>query len=80
MNTLSTTHINKFMDLTNALSPENLYMDGEATARQASKRRKVLMSQWRKLEKAVGRKVTQDEAYQQWLYITQSKFTHFTRI
>ena len=64
MTTLSSTHINQFMDLANALSPENLYMDGEATARQASKRRKVLTSQWRKLEKAVGRKVSEDEIYQ----------------
>jgi len=53
--------------LANAMSPENLTSDGEATIRQVSQRRKVLMGQWGKLEKAVGRKVTEDEAYQQFL-------------
>ena len=67
MNTLSSEYAGKFLALANAMSPENLTSDGEATIRQVSQRRKVLMGQWGKLEKAVGRKVTEDEAYQQFL-------------
>jgi len=73
MTTLSSTHMNQFMVLSNSLSPENLYMDGEATPRQASKRRKTLMSQWRKLEKSVGRKVSEDEIH---LLYSRSLYKH----
>tara|TARA_R100000789_G_C2976325_1_gene142169 strand:- start:156 stop:350 length:195 start_codon:yes stop_codon:yes gene_type:complete len=58
---MTTQQLNEFFQLAMALSPENLHMDGEATIRQANQRRKVLMNQWRKLEKSVGRKVTETE-------------------
>ena len=67
MNTLSSEHTLNFLALANAMSPENLTSDGEATMTQVSQRRKTLMSQWRQLEKTVGRKVTEDEIYQQFL-------------
>ena len=67
MNTLSSEHAGRFLALANGLSPENLTSDGEATMTQVSQRRKTLMGQWRQLEKTVGRKVTEDEVYQQFL-------------
>jgi len=67
MNTLSSEHAMNFLLLANALSPENLTSDGEATMTQVSQRRKTLMGQWQQLEKTVGRKVTEDEVYQQFL-------------
>ena len=67
MNTLSSEHAMNFLLLANAMSPENLTSDGEATMTQVSQRRKTLMGQWQQLEKTVGRKVTEDEVYQQFL-------------
>ena len=67
MNTLSSEHTLNFLALANAMSPENLTSDGEATMTQVSQRRKTLMGQWQQLEKTVGRKVTEDEVYQQFL-------------
>ncbi len=67
MNTLSSEHAMNFLALANAMSPENLTSDGEATMTQVSQRRKTLMGQWQQLEKTVGRKVSEDEVYQQFL-------------
>ena len=67
MNTLSSEHAMNFLRLANAMSPENLTSDGEATMTQVSQRRKTLMGQWQQLEKTVGRKVTEDEDSQQFL-------------
>ncbi len=71
MTTLSSEHAMNFLLLANAMSPENLSCDGEATKKQVIQRRKTLMGHWRQLEKTVGRKVTEDEVYQQFLQQTR---------
>lgn len=53
----------KFLSLAEALAPENLTCDGEATQGWILRRRASLMRQWRRLEKQVGRKVTEDEVW-----------------
>lgn len=51
----------KFKALASQLSPENLHMDGEISRSQAAGRKGAIMSQWRKLEVLVGRKVSTSE-------------------
>lgn len=55
--------LSRFMDLACALSPENLTMDGDLPEREVNKRRANLEARWAKLEREVGRKVTEDEVY-----------------
>jgi type I site-specific restriction-modification system R (restriction) subunit len=57
---------NKFLDLTNQLSPENLHCDGEISNAEAEKEYKRLMKQWRSLEVIAGREVTEDEIWQRY--------------
>jgi hypothetical protein len=52
-----------FLRLASSLSPENIWMDGEATPAQAKKRIAELRRQWRALEVTVGRKVSEDEVW-----------------
>lgn len=47
----------------NGLSPENLWMDGEATRTQANARAAALRARLRLLEAEIGRKVSESEAY-----------------
>lgn len=47
----------------NGLSPENLWMDGEATRAQANRRAAALRARLRLLETEIGRKVSEAEAY-----------------
>lgn len=54
---------NEFRSLASQLSPENLHCDGEITAAQARTRYRAIMKRWRALEKALGRKVSEDEAW-----------------
>lgn len=42
-------------------SPENLSCDGECSRRDIQRRHAAIMSEWRELEKLVGRKVTLNE-------------------
>ena len=65
MKTITQHHLDEFLVLANGLSPENLTSDGEATMTQVIQRRKTLMRRWRQLEKAVGRKVTEEEVWQE---------------
>tara|TARA_R100000008_G_C3439739_1_gene93769 strand:+ start:265 stop:477 length:213 start_codon:yes stop_codon:yes gene_type:complete len=65
MKTLTKQHLDEFLSLANGLSPENLTCDGEATKKQVIQRRKTLMGRWRQLEKAVGRKVTEEDVWQE---------------
>lgn len=51
----------KFERLACALSPENLYCDGECSHREAMRKQKKLVAEWRKLEKEVGRRVSEYE-------------------
>ena len=73
MKTLTQQHLDEFLVLANGLSPENLHMDGEATKKQVTQRRKALMSQWRQLEKAVGRKVSEEDVWKQFFVRTFDK-------
>ena len=50
-----------FADLSCQLSPENLSRDGELAHSKVRARRARLMSEWIRLERQVGRKVTEDE-------------------
>ena len=42
----------RFLELSSALSPENLWMDGEATPAQAKTRERALTRRWKSLEQA----------------------------
>ena len=53
----------KFMDLVNQLSPENLHCDGEISRAEANRKYKRLMKEWHALEAKVGRTVTESEVY-----------------
>ena len=53
----------KFLDLAVGLSPENIWMDGEATKAQAAQRTSILLKQWETLEAILGRKVSEDEIW-----------------
>jgi hypothetical protein len=50
----------RFSDLANSLSPENLACDGEASVAEARDRRKKLLTEWWALEDSIGMKVTQE--------------------
>ena len=54
----------RFLELSSALSPENLWMDGEATPAQAKTRERALTRRSKSLEQAVGRKVSEDEVWE----------------
>lgn len=61
--TLSPEHYEKFLDLSCALSPENLHCDGEISIAEANRKYRRLMTEWKALEKEVGREVTEDEVW-----------------
>lgn len=45
------------------LSPENLCCDGELNKRQVQHRFNQIRKEWKKLEKEIGRNVTEDEVW-----------------
>ena len=53
----------QFLNMSSQLSPENLHCDGEISNSEAGRRYRAIMSKWHKLEKEVGRKVTEDEIW-----------------
>ncbi|HUW46128.1 MAG TPA: hypothetical protein VMW50_10095 [Dehalococcoidia bacterium] len=53
----------QFLNLACSLSPENLTCDGELPKHVVQAKYADLMRQWKKLEKQVGRKVSEEEAY-----------------
>jgi hypothetical protein len=57
----------QFLVLANQLSPENLCCDGEAPMSYVRKRRSQLMKEWSRLERLLGRTVTENEAYSWYL-------------
>jgi len=63
MKDLSDALHSKFLNLACDLSPENLWMDGEASNAEASQRETFLMKQWSDLEYLVGRDVSEDEIW-----------------
>jgi hypothetical protein len=60
---LSPVLIEAFMSIANALSPENLMMDGECSMAAARRVKASLKARWRELEKVAGRPVTEDEVW-----------------
>ena len=52
-----------FINLASRLSPENLCCDGLATKAQVRKRLAQIRREWKALEKEVGRKVTENQAW-----------------
>lgn len=60
----------KFLSLSNALSPENLHCDGEASREQVQNKLKHIKASWDKLEKEIGYTVTEDDA---WNYSIQKR-------
>jgi len=64
MQKLSDTHLSRFKGLSSMLSPENLSADGELPQSAVRKRKRLLLSEWRRLERKVGRVVTEDEVWE----------------
>jgi hypothetical protein len=62
-NDLTATEILALTVLSCALSPENLYCDGEISHAEAQRKYTRLMKEWRALEQKVGRTVTEDEVW-----------------
>jgi len=60
---LTAEQVRKFQRIAGALSPENLWRDGEATRSQAVATRQRLEAEWRALEAEVGRKVSESEVW-----------------
>lgn len=53
----------KFLSLVCQLSPENLSCDGELSRAEIQARQRAILRDWSRLEKEVGRKVTETEVY-----------------
>jgi|TARA_R100000951_G_C2494140_1_gene135390 transposase-like protein len=64
MQKLSDTDLSLFRGLSSMLSPENLSADGEIPQSAVKKRARFLLSEWKKLERKVGRVVTEDEVWE----------------
>ena len=56
-------YLTQFLDLSNRLSPENLTCDGELPQSEVRRKYNKLTKEWKKLEKQVGRTVTEDEVW-----------------
>ena len=64
MHNLSDIHLSKFKGLSSMLSPENLSADGELSQSAVRKRKRFLLSEWKRLERKVGRVITEDEVWE----------------
>lgn len=62
-NDLSNELKQKFLTICGALSPENLYCDGEVGHAEAARTERKLRAEWAALEKLAGRKVSEDEIW-----------------
>ena len=62
-----------FIDLACALSPENLWCDGEASSEEVEQKLKSINQGWKKLETEIGHKVTEDDVWN-WHMKEQEKF------
>lgn len=56
----------RFFELQLQLEPENLCMDGEATPSQVRVRRMNIRKEWKMMEVAIGRRVTDSEVWDIW--------------
>jgi hypothetical protein len=57
----------RFHYLAGAMSPENVMCDGEVSMAQGRRRLALLRSEWKGLEGVVGRKVSEDEIWANWV-------------
>ena len=64
MHKLSDIHLSKFKGLSSMLSPENLSADGELPQSAVRKRKRFLLSEWKRIERKVGRVVTEEEVWE----------------
>ena len=60
----------KFLNLSSALSPENLHCDGEISRTEANRKYKSLMREWSNLEKKIGFKVSEDDVWRHYRIYT----------
>ena len=56
-------YLAQFDDLSNRLSPENLTCDGELSTSEWKRKEKRLLKDWKRLERRVGRTVTDEEVF-----------------
>tara|TARA_R110000824_G_C15143114_1_gene670175 strand:+ start:753 stop:995 length:243 start_codon:yes stop_codon:yes gene_type:complete len=56
--------LQKFLDLALSLEPENLTCDGELPQSEVRRKYNRLTKEWKKLEKQVGRTVTEQEVWE----------------
>lgn len=56
--------MNKIADCYCRLSPENLWMDGEATRQQANATQRAVTVELKRLFRVIGRIVSEQEAYE----------------
>ena len=56
--------LKKFLDIALSLEPENLTCDGELPQSEVRRKYNSLTKEWKKLEKQVGRTVTQEEVWE----------------
>jgi len=56
-------HMNWFAQISCDLSPENLHCDGEISNAAAMRKASGLRAEWKQLEKSLGRKVSEEEAW-----------------
>ena len=61
---LDARYITQFHDLSNRLSPENLTCDGELSTSEWKMKEKRLLKDWKRLERQVGRTVTEEEIFE----------------
>ena len=60
---ITTEQKRRFVELACSLSPENLSCDGELSRSQVQAKYRRLDKEWKKIEAEVGRKVSEDEAW-----------------
>jgi len=56
-------YLAQFEELCNKLSPENLACDGEFNMLETRRKEKKLLKVWKRLEKKIGRTVTEQEIW-----------------
>jgi len=66
-------YLAQFEDLLYKLSPENLHCDGEISNSEAQRKYVKLMKAWKRLERQVGRTVSEEEVWG--LLFTRQIFT-----
>ena len=60
---MSEEYYQAFLDLAGRLEPENLHEDGEASLKRVREKLKQLKTNWKVLERGLGRHVTEEEIW-----------------